>query len=146
MMAPAYENDKALIFELWDRYASALIAGDIERWIALWIREGIELTATGLLYSGSEQIREVWQPVMDLFDMEVSIFLEDVRFLGACAYSYGSYRYAITPKEGGESINDSGLFLTILERQTDGSWKIAIDCRNYNAPQQKLANAGFKGF
>ena len=134
MLATAHENDEALIYELWDRYASALTAGDMERWISLWIREGTEMTAAGMIFSGTEQIKAAWQPVMDLFDMEVAFFLKGIRILGDYAYSYGSYKLAITPKEGGESIDDTGLFLTILARQMDGSWKIAIDCHNYNVP------------
>ena len=69
MLASTYENDVALIHELWHEYASALIAGDMERWISLWIRRGIELSAAGQLLSGTEQIRAASQPVVDLFDI-----------------------------------------------------------------------------
>jgi ketosteroid isomerase-like protein len=40
----------------------------------------------------------------------------------------------MTPKEGGETTSYSGKFLDILVKQADGSWKIAIDCHNYNEP------------
>ncbi|UCG25440.1 MAG: nuclear transport factor 2 family protein [Chloroflexota bacterium] len=130
MLASTYETDVALIHELWNEYASALMAGDMERWISIWIRGGIEMSAGGLLLTGAEQIRVANRPVMDLFDAEMTISLEEVRILGDCAYSFGSYKQAITPKEGGESISNTGLFLTILEKQADGSWKIAIACFN----------------
>ena len=134
MLAPSHEYDVALIHELWDEYASAFVAGDIERWISIWIRGGIEMSAAGLLLSGTEQIRAASRPVMVLFDTEMTISPEDARIFGDCAYSYGSYKRAITPKEGGESISNTGLFLTILEKQADESWKIAIAC--FNTGQQ----------
>ena len=40
----------------------------------------------------------------------------------------------VMPKEGGDSIKVNGEYSTILQRQIDGSWKIAIDCFNYDAP------------
>jgi hypothetical protein len=40
----------------------------------------------------------------------------------------------MTPKEGGETSTSSGRALTIFKRQADGSWKIYIDCFNYDGP------------
>lgn len=102
----------------------------MDHWISLWISGGIEMQPAGPRLSGIEQIRAASQPVMDLFDTAMTISPEEVRVFGECAYSYGSYKYAMTPKEGGESINNTGMFLTILEKQANGSWKIAIACFN----------------
>lgn len=33
----------AQINELWNEYAAAATAGDLERWIALWVEDGIQL-------------------------------------------------------------------------------------------------------
>ena len=131
MLASAHETDLALIHELWDEYASALIAGDRERWISSWTLGGIEMPAAGPLLSGAGQIGAACRPVMDLFDTQMAVSPEYVRILGDYAYSYGSYKHVLTPKEGGESINYAGLFLTILEKQTCGSWKIAVACFNH---------------
>lgn len=88
------------------------------------------MSAAGRLLSGAEQIRAASRPVMELFETEVTISPEYVRILGDCGYSYGSYNHVLTPKEGGESIRYRGLFLTILEKQDCGSWKIAVACFN----------------
>jgi ketosteroid isomerase-like protein len=61
---------------------------------------------------------------------------EEVRILGDRAYSHGTYTFDMTPKEGGATSSVSGKFLDILEKQADGSWKIAIDCHNTNEPTQ----------
>jgi ketosteroid isomerase-like protein len=36
-------------------------------------------------------------------------------------------------KKGGYYNKSTGKFLTIFEKQGDGSWKIAIDCFNFDA-------------
>lgn len=130
MLASIHENDVTLIHELLNDYTAALMAGDIEHWISIWVRKGIELSSAGQVLSGIGQLRKANQPVLNLFDIEMVIFPEKVFVRGDWAYTYGPYRYAATPKEGGESISNSGLFLTILEKQTGGSWKIAIACFN----------------
>ncbi len=130
MSTSAHETDIALIHELWIEYVSALISGDMERWISLWSSGGIEMQPAGLCLSGIDQIRSALQPLIDLFDTEMTILPENVHTLGDYAYSYGLYKQAMTPKAGGEAISDAGMFLTILEKQTNGSWKIAITCRS----------------
>jgi ketosteroid isomerase-like protein len=37
----------------------------------------------------------------------------------------------VTSKDGGDTLVLNGNFLSILEKQDDGSWKIAIDCFNF---------------
>ncbi len=56
--------------------------------------------------------------------------------MGDRAYSHGSYEFEMSPKEGGKTKSCFGKFLDILEKQVDGSWKIAIDCHNYDTPSE----------
>jgi len=74
------------------------------------------------------------QPLFDLFEWQIAIHPDQVQVLGDQAYSYGIYEFVMMPREGGDISEGSGKFLTILQRQIDGSWKIAIDCFNYNVP------------
>ena len=67
------------------------------------------------------------------------IHTEEIRILGDLAYSHGTLEYEITPKEGGETRSYSVKFLDVLEKQVDGSWKIAIDCHNYNSDRNTVA-------
>ncbi len=40
----------------------------------------------------------------------------------------------ILAKEGGEAVTVDGKYMTILQRQPDGSWKIHRDIVNSNVP------------
>lgn len=128
-------TDVAKVYEVWNEYAAAANDGDLERWMALWIDDGIQMAPDVPRRVGTDEIREGMQPVFDLFDMSnMVIDTEEVRILGDRAYSHGTYVFEMGPKEGGETKSYSGKFLDILEKQVDGSWKIAIDCHNYNMP------------
>ena len=127
--------DVALIYELWDEYAAAANAGDFVRWMSLWIEDGIQMPPDVPSRVGKAEIRKEMQPTFDLFNTsKMTIQTEEVRILGDRAYSHGTYTFDMTPKEGRETKSYSGKFLDILEKQVDGSWKIAIDCHNYNMP------------
>jgi uncharacterized protein (TIGR02246 family) len=136
MLERTKNTDVAQIYELWNEYAAAWRAGDMERWIALWTDDGIQMPPGAPRNVGKEQIRTANQPGMDQNDYEMTINPDQVQVLGDRAYSHGTYTCEMTPKAGGETKSYSGKFLDILEKQADGSWKIAIDCHNYNAASE----------
>jgi uncharacterized protein (TIGR02246 family) len=134
MLERSQVSDVTQIYELWKEYAAAWNAGDMERWISLWIEDGIQLPRGSTRRTGKERIDAKTQPLFDLFDWQMTVYPDEVKVLGDEAYSHGSRVFIKTPKEGGEPIEGTGKFLTILHRQIDGAWKIAIDCFNSNAP------------
>jgi uncharacterized protein (TIGR02246 family) len=133
MVIEKQETDVIMITQLLDEYASSIEAGDLERWIALWMPDGKQMPPGTPARLGPEEIREGNRPMFDLFDTEMTIYQDELRVIGNYAYGHGNYDYAMTPKEGGRAITGSGKFLSILKKQTDGSWKFAIDCFNDNS-------------
>jgi uncharacterized protein (TIGR02246 family) len=127
--------DVAQVYRLWNEYAAAMNAGDMERWIALWVEDGIQMPPDAPRRVGKAEIRREMQPLFDLLDTsKMIIHTEEVRILGDRAYAHGSYEFEMSPTGGGETKGYSGKFLDVLEKQVDGSWKIAIDCHNYDMP------------
>jgi ketosteroid isomerase-like protein len=57
---------------------------------------------------------------------------EEVQVSGDLAFARGTYAATVTPKAGGEETFIDGKYMTILKRQTDGSWKIHRDIFNSN--------------
>ena len=126
-------SDVAKVYEVWDEYADACHAGDYERWMALWLDDGIQMPPDVPPRYGKEAIGEAMKPSFDNFIMRNMVnHTAEVRICGDEAYSYGVYSFDLTPKAGGETVTLSGKFLDILKKQADGSWKIAVDCHNYN--------------
>ncbi len=127
-------SDTTLINELWQEYVSAVNAGDMQRWIDLWIEDGIQLPPGAARRAGKEHIRAEMQPEFDLFDTRMVIYPKEIQVLEDHAYSHGLYKFVTALKEKGNSIEVKGKFLTVLRKQIDGTWKIAIDCFNYDTP------------
>lgn len=133
MLGRTKNIDLVQVYKLWDEYATACNTGDVKRWMSLWTEDAIQMAPDAPPRIGKEQIRHAMHPSFDLFDMrDMIINTSEVRILGDTAYSHGTYTFEMTPKEGGETMKLWGKFLDILVKQADGSWKIAIDCQNYN--------------
>jgi uncharacterized protein (TIGR02246 family) len=127
---------KDAINEIFDQYASTLGAGDIDSWISLWIDDGIQMPPDVPSNIGKEKIREYNRKTLDLFQFKMTVNTEEVRETSDWGFARGTYTFELTPKGEGEIIKGSGKFLTVLEKQDDGSWKIARDIFNFNAPLQ----------
>lgn len=143
MMERTKNIDIALVYELWDEYVAATNSGDLERWMSIWSDDGIQLAPGEPLRIGMKQIREAMRATFELYDTcNLTIHMEEVRIIGWWAYSYGTFTFGMTSKDRGESANCGGKFLDILVKQTDGLWKIAIDCHNYEKAQNKNIAGG----
>ena len=125
--------DVALIYDLWNKYATAFNDGDLDRLASLWADDGIQLAPCAPPRVGKEQICKAMQPLLERFiTSKMTIRTEAVQIFGDRAYAYGTYTFEGILKKEEESMCYSGEFLDILAKQADGSWKIAIDCHNIN--------------
>ena len=51
-------SDVARVYELWNEYTDACHAGDFERWMSLWINDGLQMPPDVPRRIGKEAIRE----------------------------------------------------------------------------------------
>ena len=130
------EADIAAVQSIWPQYCAALIDGDMDRWISLWIDDGVQMPPDTPAKTGKQNIREAMQPLLDLYGWDISILPEETHVAGDWAFSRGNYSWAWTPKAAGEKMAGAGKFLTIFQKQDDGLWKIARDCFNGNGPAE----------
>jgi len=128
------EADIAAIEEIWDNYALGMITGDLDLWMSLYTDDTIKMLPDEPAVFGKENLRTSMKPLFDNFTIEMAIYNEEVQVAGDWAFSRGTFTATLTPKEGGEPLYMDGKYLDILERQADGSWKIARDCFNSNVP------------
>jgi ketosteroid isomerase-like protein len=49
---------------------------------------------------------------------------EEIKVVGGYAFEWGTYRGSSRSHAGGESVSYGGKLMRILERQSDGSWKM----------------------
>lgn len=122
-------SDVAQVYELLNEYAAAQNDGDVERWLALWSDDGIQTPPVASQRVGTAEMRRATPALFHLPQTaNVALHPDEVRILGKWAYSHGTYQCDIRPKRDGPTEHVSGRFLSVFEKQADGSWRIAIDC------------------
>ena len=133
------KTDITAIREVLNQYAEGVSAGDFDLWMSLWTDDGVQMPPDAPACVGKEQIREEMKPAFDEMSMELAILsIEDSKTYGDFGLTRCKYTLNMTPKAGGETINamPEGKALTLYERQSDDSWKIAFDCFNSSVAHQ----------
>jgi uncharacterized protein (TIGR02246 family) len=119
----------------WREYEASILAGDPDRWIALWAEDGVQLPPGNPPVVGKAAIYD--RISADLAAFEYSEFVinnEDVEVNGDLAFARGNYVVTLAAKAGGDPISVDGKYMTIMRQQPDGSWKIYRDIFNSNVP------------
>ena len=123
------------IKDLMKQFAMAINSGNLDAWMALWTDDGIQMFPGAPSRYGKKQIYAGMKPAFDQFILEMKILNEEFRVSGDLAFARGTYTESLIPKAGGEKENYDGKFLTVLEKQRDGNWKVIRDCFNSNVPE-----------
>ena len=90
------------------------------------------------ILKGRDALRAWAQPYCDQFDMEETITLQEAEIIGDWAFARTKYIWRVTPKAGGETVEEVGKSIGVLKRQSDGSWKIARTIWNSDNPPQPI--------
>ena len=69
-----------------------------------------------------------------MFACRFSLSVDEVQATGDWAFERGRYEITLAPKAGDAPMDDTGKYITIYQRQSNGSWKIARDIWNSDQP------------
>ncbi len=126
--------DTAAVEKLRADFAAAYGAGDAARLSELYTADAVLLPPNQPPVEGRQAILANFQGVFSQFNATFVITSQETRFGGEWAFDRGGYQVKLMPTSGGKEIEDSGKYLVILQRQPDGSWKVARDIDNSNGP------------
>lgn len=121
----------AAIDAIWREYEASQLAGDPERWIALWAEDGVQLPPGSPPVVGKEAIDA--KNSNDLAVNEYSEFAidnQEVEVNGDLAFARGNFKVTVAAKSGGDPMGFEGKYMTIFRQQPDGTWKIYRDSFN----------------
>ncbi len=119
------ELDKIIELDVRDKAAS--IAQDFQTLLSLWTNDGVALPLGEDPIVGKDAIN-LWLQGEDEADYQVTKYIhnfEERKILGDWAFEWGTFFTVAEHKAGGEPIEASGKLLRILQRQPDGTWKVA---------------------
>jgi uncharacterized protein (TIGR02246 family) len=123
--AEAAVSDVAAIDKLRDTYMQALNAGDVADAMRVLEVNAVWMPAGEPALIGRDPIRAWTEAALEQFSLEYAFMSNEIRVAGDWAFDRGGYQLTITPKDGGEPVRDTGKYIDILRRQSDGSWKYA---------------------
>lgn len=118
-----------------DDHVAAINANDADAWARCFTTDGVQMPPNDAANIGIDAILAWSTGLLTVFCAEFSLNVDEVELTGErWALERGSYTIALTAKAGGPPHSDSGKYMTIYERQTDGSWLMARDIWNSNQP------------
>lgn len=122
-----------------ESFDAAFAAGDPDGLAALYADDAIRMMPDLPAWVGHEAIRagfasEAEQNAEDLASIEVDNVSADAVLFGDWATVRGTFTAVRTPADGGEPISVTGKWMALLNRQADGTWKVAWDIWNRDAP------------
>ncbi len=128
------EDMDAVMDAIWTEYTASIGAGDIERWVEAWVDDGIQMPPGESPVIGKPNILARNSAVFEPFQVTMTITNEEVVAQNDWAFARGVYEASLTPKAGGDDLTIDGKYMTILQKQSDGTWKIYRDIFNSNVP------------
>jgi uncharacterized protein (TIGR02246 family) len=138
--AAAVEQDRAGINKIRNEYASAWRAANADQVAGLYAVDSLVLYPNQPAVVGRGAILAYFKAFFTEFAPETfELTSAEIEIAGSWAFDRGTYRWRAVARAGGEAIADDGKYLVILQRQTDGSWKVARDMDNSDRPLAQAA-------
>ena len=120
---------------LLEQWVSAVNAGDLDAWSATLADDATVMPPNAPAVTGIESLLP-WmvETFFDPFNVQLRGSFDKAESAGDWVIARGSYELSLTPKDGGQVIEDSGKFVNIFKRQPDDSFKYAMVMWNSNNP------------
>lgn len=129
---PLSEEDVAAIRSSTESFAQAMLAGDPATVAGFFAEDAVAMPPNQPAVEGRAAI-QAWLEALPTVTQD-ELRLVEVTGRGEIAYGRGMYAMTVMPEGAHESIQDSGKYVVILQKQADGSWLIAVDIWNSDLP------------
>ena len=127
------EEDVAAIKKLYEQVVAAVNANDAGALVALFTDDAMLLPPNRTVIVGKEAVGDFFRRILDRNTVEVgSANLEEVFVSGGWAFARDTAVDIFTPKGGGEARQNNIKHVYLLQRQSDGSWRLARMMWNSN--------------
>lgn len=129
------QADRDAVQKAGDEYVAAFNAGDLNRWMKT-VTDDVEwLPPDAPAVKGKAAVRAfVKKNYFDPVRYNEKYSIDELEVYGSFAYTLCSIWGDVTPRGGGEKVAFRGKVLSTWRRGTDGSWKVAMNMFNSDAP------------
>ena len=117
-----------------DEYVAAFNAADANRVASIYAIDATVMPPGEPSLNGRAAIREWFKAGFDQFTMKASLSSQEFVLMGTeWAFDRGTYKLTLTPKTGGNSVQQEYKYVTLLHKESDG-WKAKRDIYNNSKP------------
>jgi len=126
------QTDVRKIDEVTQTAMKAALAKDFATWAALFLDDAVVNPPNEPAVKGRAAIRS-W---LEKFPPITEFTLKNVKMEGRddLAYVLGTYTMPIVPPGTPGPVKDSGKYVTVVRRQADGRWLVAVDMFSSDKP------------
>ncbi len=135
------EADVAAIQALVQAWGEAVEAGDVAGVVALYTDDILQMPPDAPANRGKQAVEQAFSGFFEQFSVGATVPVEgteEIIVADGWAIHLSEYILRITPKAGGEKIEQLGKVVVICQRQPDGSWKFAREIWNHNSPPPSM--------
>ncbi|OVE79851.1 hypothetical protein BVY01_01405 [bacterium I07] len=120
--------------KLTEKFDELYWAADFDALLSLYVDEPIRMHQNEPILIGKEAIRSSFMSFREQNDERFVDTVVDVISTEEYAIVRGTFTGSYTPKSTGKPIHDEGKWVSLRQRQPDGTWKIVFDIWNTDLP------------
>ena|ERR1700722_8790898 len=116
-------------------WSNAAQSRDLDKILSFYAPDAVVLPDDAPIALTKDANRTQWQNIVGNKNLTLSwkTTAVGVAKSGDMAYEYGAYTLDIIGKDG-QATTQTGKYVLVWKKQADGSWKVAIDTDNSDAP------------
>jgi uncharacterized protein (TIGR02246 family) len=120
-------SDEHAIRDVVARWHTATAAGDINTVLGLMTEDVVFLVAGQPPMRGRDAFERGLRGLLAQHRIESSGDVREIEISGRLAYCWSELTVRVVPIRGGDANTRTGSALSILRKQSDGSWAVARD-------------------
>jgi len=121
LAAPVHLTPVTDISQQWAGYWNAK---NLDSVMTLYAPEPAFMPTIGEAWVGTTSIRKEFAGVLEVYDPHIVLHSLKSETSDTLAYDSGTYDETVAPVKGGASIQASGTYLFLFQKQKHGGWKI----------------------
>ncbi len=131
MMQERASRDEAAIKATSAEWSKATQSKDLDKTMSFFADDAIVLSPKVPLVQGKDNIRKGFEQMLLVPGPGLNFTTSGVEVARSddLGWEYGRYEFATTDKKG-KTTTDKGKYLTVWNKQPDGSWKAVADMDN----------------
>ena len=127
--------DRDAIDALLEEAVQAFNTGDVDAYMACFAEDAVWMLPNQPAITGKEAARTWYQDLFERTSFNVTASTDELMVAGDWAYAQRTYKGEVVQKSTGQRIAGGSNRISILHRQTNGTWKIARDIWNSSTPR-----------